>query len=237
MRSCLTKEGQKAAADINANLAQSEFDLREKPQPAFALQDQLKKGGAAMSDDAKNKLARQIDADGNSLQRDADDLNADAEQEQNKVFQDMIMKLNAVVAQYATQNGYAVVLDVSNQQSPILWAAASTDITSDIVKLYDQAHPVAAGAPAAEAAGASRDQKAVKTGGESDNATKSVDSVNYFFAGVAADVNIRSISVNSVLPSKTSFVVTLYTQSRWIMPLASIRYTCGYSRDVARTYE
>ena len=73
-----------------------------------------------------------------------------SEQEQNKVFQDMVMKLNAVVAQYATQNGYAVVLDVSNQQSPILWAAASTDITNDIVKLYDQAHPVAAGAPAAK---------------------------------------------------------------------------------------
>ncbi|HEV2444475.1 MAG TPA: OmpH family outer membrane protein, partial [Candidatus Sulfopaludibacter sp.] len=35
-----------------------------------------------------------------------------------------------------------VVLDVSNQQTnPVFWASASTVITADIVKLYDQAHP------------------------------------------------------------------------------------------------
>jgi outer membrane protein len=146
----LSAEGKKAAAELQGKFNPRRSTLEKRQTDIQALQDQLKKGGATMSEDAKNKLARQIDADGKSLQRDADDLNADAEQEQNKVFQDMIMKLNAVVAQYATQNGYAVVLDVSNQQSPILWAAASTDITSDIVKLYDQAHPVAAGAPAAK---------------------------------------------------------------------------------------
>jgi outer membrane protein len=146
----LSAEGKKAAAELQGKFNPRRSTLEKRQTDIQALQDQLKKGGATMSEDAKNKLARQIDADGKSLQRDADDLNADAEQEQNKVFQDMIMKLNAVVAQYATQNGYAVVLDVSNQQSPILWAAASTDITNDIVKLYDQAHPVAAGAPAAK---------------------------------------------------------------------------------------
>ena len=146
----LSAEGKKAAGELQGKFNPRRSALKKRQSDIQALQDQLKKGGATMSEDAKNKLARQIDADGKSLQRDADDLNADAEQEQNKVFQDMIMKLNAVVAQYATQNGYAVVLDVSNQQSPILWAAASTDITSDIVKLYDQAHPVAAGAPAAK---------------------------------------------------------------------------------------
>ena len=76
-----------------------------------------------------------------------------SDQEQGRVFQDLSQKLYAVVSQYATQNGYAVVLDVSNnQQSPILWAAASTDITNDIVKLYDQAHPAAAAAAPAPAA-------------------------------------------------------------------------------------
>jgi outer membrane protein len=48
----------------------------------------------------------------------------------------------AIIEKYATQNGYALVLDVSNQQtSPVLWAASSVDITNDIVKLYDQANP------------------------------------------------------------------------------------------------
>jgi outer membrane protein len=60
-----------------------------------------------------------------------------------------------IVEEYATQNQYAMVLDVSNPQTDVLWAAASTNITPDIVRLYDQAHPNAeapkppAAAPAA----------------------------------------------------------------------------------------
>ena len=143
-------EGKKVAAELQTKFNPRRAALERRQTDIQAMQDQLKKGAATMSDDAKNKLARQIESDGKALQRDADDLNADAEQEQNKVFQDLFAKLNAVVGQYATQNGYAVVLDVSNQQGPIMWAAASVDITGDIVKLYDQAHPVAA-APAAPA--------------------------------------------------------------------------------------
>ena len=146
-----TAEGKKAATELQGKFGPRRQTLEKRQADIQALQDQLKKGSATMSEDAKNKMARQIDADGKSLQRDADDLNADAEQEQNKLFGDLLQKLQAVVSQYATQNGFAVVLDVSSQQSPIMWAAASTDITGDIVKLYDQAHPSAA-APAPPAA-------------------------------------------------------------------------------------
>lgn len=146
-----TAEGKKAATELQGKFGPRRQTLEKRQADIQALQDQLKKGSATMSEDAKNKMARQIDADGKSLQRDADDLNADAEQEQNKLFGDLLGKLQAVVSQYATQNGFAVVLDVSSQQSPIMWAAASTDITGDIVKLYDQAHPAPA-APAPPAA-------------------------------------------------------------------------------------
>jgi len=148
-----TGEGKKAATELQGKFTPRRTTLEKRQADIQAMQDQLKKGGATMSDDAKNKMARQIEVDAKALQRDADELNADADQEQGRVFQDLSQKLYAVVSQYATQNGYAVVLDVSNnQQSPILWAAASTDITNHIVKLYDQAHPAAAAAAPAPAA-------------------------------------------------------------------------------------
>jgi hypothetical protein len=43
------------------------------------------------------------------------------------------------------------VLDVSNQQTPVLWADPSAEITSEIIKLYDQAHPGTGGTTAAPA--------------------------------------------------------------------------------------
>jgi outer membrane protein len=45
------------------------------------------------------------------------------------------------------------VIDVSSQQSSVLWATPSVNITDAIVKLYDQANPVKGGtAPAAPTA-------------------------------------------------------------------------------------
>ena len=69
-------------------------------------------------------------------------------QEQGKIMQELGNKVMAVLEKFATANGYALVLDVSNPQTPVLWAASAIDITADIVKLYDQANP-GTGAPSA----------------------------------------------------------------------------------------
>ena len=71
-------------------------------------------------------------------------------QEQGKIMQELGNKVMAVLEKYATANGYALVLDVSNPQTPVLWAASAIDITADIVKLYDQANPGPAPRPAAK---------------------------------------------------------------------------------------
>jgi hypothetical protein len=55
----------------------------------------------------------------------------------------------AVVEKYAQSNGLAMVIDVSNPQTPVLWAAQAVDITAEIVKLYDQANPGTGAAPTA----------------------------------------------------------------------------------------
>ena len=94
-----------------------------------------------MSDEAKAKLMRDIDANNKSLKRETEDAQADLEQEQGKIMQELGNKMMAVIEKYATANGYAMVLDVSNPQTPVLWAASAIDITTDIVKLYDQANP------------------------------------------------------------------------------------------------
>ena len=103
----------------------------------------MKKGSATMSDEAKSKLARDIDSNQKSLQRDSEDFDADVQQEEGKIMQDLGQKMMDVIIKYATQNGFSMVLDVSNQQTPVLWADPSADITTEIIKLYDQAHPAA----------------------------------------------------------------------------------------------
>jgi outer membrane protein len=144
-----TKEGQKAAASLQTKFNPRKATLEKRQADIQSMQDQLRKGSATMSEEAKARMERDIETNTKSLQRDAQDLNDDVDQENGKLMNEIGTRIMQVIEQYASQNGFAVVLDVSNQQSPVLWASASTDITADITRLYDQAHPATAEGPAA----------------------------------------------------------------------------------------
>ena len=155
-----TKDGQKAATELQAKYDPKRAELQKRQSNIQSMEDQLRKGGATMSDDAKGKLQRDIDSSTKALQRDGQDLNDELDQDNQRLMQDLGGKMMAVIESYATQNGFAVVLDVSNPQTPVLWAAAATDVTPDIVRLYDAAHPeTAAAKPAATAAPAAPAKK------------------------------------------------------------------------------
>lgn len=136
-----TKDGQKAATELQTRFAPKRSEFEKRQADIAALQDQLKKGQATLSEEARTKLMREIDGANTKLQRDTQDAQTDLDEEQQKIMQELGNKMMAVVEKYAQQNGFAIVIDVSNPQTPVLWAAQSIDITGDIVKLYDQANP------------------------------------------------------------------------------------------------
>jgi outer membrane protein len=143
-----TKEGSAAGAALNQKYAPKKDEFEKRQRDIQGMQDQLKKGSATLSEEAKDKIARDIDSKTKILQRDTQDTSADYEEEMGKVYQEMGNKMLEIIQQYSYQNGYAVVLDVSNQQTPVIWAAPSSNIIADIIKLYDQAHPGTGAAPA-----------------------------------------------------------------------------------------
>ena len=147
-----TKEGQKAATDLQGRFAPKKAGIDKKQSDIAALQDQLRKGSATLSEEAKAKIVRDIDTSNKSLQRDTEDAQAELDSEQGKLMQELGNKVMAVIEKFATANGFALVLDVSNPQTPVLWAASAIDITNDIVKLYDQANPGTGAAKPAAAA-------------------------------------------------------------------------------------
>lgn len=152
-----TKDGQTAANALNARFAPKKAEFDKRQSAIATLRDQLSKGTATMSPEARDKITRQIDSDTKALNRATEDAQSELDQEQQKVYNDLGGKLIAIVEQYATQNGYAVVLDVSNPQtSTVLWASAAIDITGEVIALYDKAHPQAAGGTAAPATPAAR---------------------------------------------------------------------------------
>ncbi len=136
-----TKEGKKAGEDLNAQFSQRKADLEKKQASIDQLKDQLQKGSATMSDEAKNKLMREIDSQTTALKRATEDAQADVEQAEGKIINELGAKLYAIVEKYAKDNGYSMIIDVSGQQQPVWWASDSINITNEVIGLYDKAYP------------------------------------------------------------------------------------------------
>ena len=138
-----TKDGQKAAAELQTRFAPKKSDLEKKQSTISQLQDQLRKGSNTMSEDAKQKLMREVDQNTKSLNRETEDAQAELDQEQNKIMQELGQRISAVIDKYARDNGYSMILDVSSPQTPVMYAASGIDITQDVIALYDKNAPAA----------------------------------------------------------------------------------------------
>jgi outer membrane protein len=143
-----TKDGQKAAAELEAKTQPKKRELAQKQNEINALQDQLNKGQNTLSDSAKNDLYKNIEARKKSLQREMEDAQADLQEDQNKLLQQLGQKIVAVIERYAKDNGYTMVVDVGNPNTPVIYASPSVEITKEVIELYDKS-TAAASAPAA----------------------------------------------------------------------------------------
>jgi outer membrane protein len=116
-----------------------------------------------MSAEAREKLSRDIDDRQKKLQWDSEDMQNELQQEEGKLVNDIGQRLVQVIDEYSKAQNFTIVLDVSGQQSPVIWAANGIDITQQIVDLYDKKFGTSA--PAAAAPGATPAAKPAVTPG------------------------------------------------------------------------
>lgn len=145
-----TADGKKAAAELQAKFEPKRKAIDARQGEIAQLQQELTKGSNTMAEARRLDLTRQIDTKTKALQREQQDAQEEVEIEQNKVLNELGQRMMVVIDKYAKDNTYAVVIDISSQQTPVLWAANGIDITKEIIDLYDKNAPgKAAGAGAA----------------------------------------------------------------------------------------
>lgn len=141
-----TAEGKQASAQMQSQFAAQQSELDGLQKQIQDLQSQIANGARTLSDDAKARLQRQGQYLVSQSQRKQDDLNEAVQLAQTDIFESIGGKLSEVVDKYGKDNNYSMILDMSAQGSPVVFNAMQLDITDEIVRLYDQAHPLKAGA-------------------------------------------------------------------------------------------
>ena len=145
-----TKDGAKAREAIRVKFEPRAKDMEGRNAEVQKLREQITKGANIMSAETREKLTREIDDKQKKLQWDSEDMQNELQQEEGKLVNEIGQRMIQVIDEYSKGQGFAIVLDVSTQQSPVLWAANGVDITQQIVEGYDKKFGSgAAGAPGA----------------------------------------------------------------------------------------
>ncbi len=132
-----TNEGQRNFADLEKKYAPREEQLKALSDEIDTLTKQLQTQGDKLSDTERANRAKIIDEKKKKLDRDAEDARNDFQTEMSDIYNGLASKVYDVMSNYAQQQGYTLVLDIAQQQSPVLYATDSTNITKAVIDAYN----------------------------------------------------------------------------------------------------
>ena len=107
----------------------------------------LQAAPATLADDERAKRLREIDTLQKRLNSEAEQAQTEYNAEWQEGLSGVAQKIATVMKKYAADNGYTILLDVSSQQSNVLWALPSTDISQAVVDIYNKQSGIAAPPP------------------------------------------------------------------------------------------
>ena len=147
-----TNEGQRNFADVQKKFEPKQAQLKTLNDDIESLKKQLQTQGDKLSPAEQQAKTKKIDDETKELQRSAEDARNDYQTAIGDMYNTLASKVYEVVESYAKEQGYTLVIDVSQQQSPVLYAAESTNITQAVIDGYNTKSGVPAPPPSAPAA-------------------------------------------------------------------------------------
>jgi len=151
-----TNEGQRAVQDVQKKYEPKKAQIDTLAQEVDSLKKQLQGAPAGLSDEERANRLKNIDTKEKQLNRDAEDANNAYQADLQEAYAKVARKVSGTVQSYVAQNGYTLLLDVSNQQnSNVMWASQNPniDITYAVVNAYNASSGVTAPPPSAPSAG------------------------------------------------------------------------------------
>jgi outer membrane protein len=147
-----TNEGQRAVQEVQKKYEPKKTQIDALAAEVDSLKKQLQSAPATLSDEERATRLKTIDTKEKQLNRDAEDAQSAYQADLQDAYGKVAQKVSVTLKNYVSQNGFTLLLDVSNQQSNVMWALPTTDVTQAVVTAYNTSSGVAAPPPAAPSA-------------------------------------------------------------------------------------
>src|ERR1700689_2824418 len=129
-----TKEGQKAGLEMQTKYTPKQKSLEQQRDALASLRAEAQ--NRATTPEKRAALQRDIAIKNRRFTREQQDAKEEFQADQQRLLVPISQRMQSVIAQYAKQKGYAIVMDAAN--GPRGFAATTVDITKEAVDLYDK---------------------------------------------------------------------------------------------------
>ena len=131
-----TAQIKKAQADLEAKFKPRAAEVEKLQKELQDIQARLQGGKATPQEESELQMRGQRRQ--REYQRLTEDLQGEVDRERTEILQGAGQRMNEIVRKMAEERGFDVVIDVTNT----VYFKPALEITADVVKAYDAAHPV-----------------------------------------------------------------------------------------------
>jgi outer membrane protein len=127
--------GKKAKEDFKGQVDRLETQLKGKKAELDKLKDDLERKGTVMRDDERRKLENDFENKRLDLKRRFEDSQAELQKKDQELTGKIIQDLQGIIKEVGDRDGYTLILELGS--SPVLYYKKSSDITDEILSVYN----------------------------------------------------------------------------------------------------
>ncbi|MBX6332379.1 MAG: OmpH family outer membrane protein, partial [Gemmatimonadaceae bacterium] len=136
-----------AEAQIQKEMNAYQAEVRKMSDSLNALVAAYTKVQATLSPAAKAGKEKEIEAKRNEYEQRTQELEQKAQQRQAELVRPIMQKINGIIEQIRSEEGYAMILDAGNQAGVVVAADSSLDLTDKVIARLKASAPVSSTTP------------------------------------------------------------------------------------------
>src|SRR5438128_1579178 len=130
-------EGKKSSDKFNGTLQAKQADGEKRQKELEDAQRKLQTQERTLSDTAKANLQKDIERRTTELQRYNEDTQKELQSLRDELLRPIAERASAILNAMAVEQGYTLIVDVSNPQNSVVWFNPKNDITAELTKRID----------------------------------------------------------------------------------------------------
>jgi len=136
-----SKDGKQSSEKFNAALQAKQADVEKRQKDLDETEKKLQNGARTLSETAKVDLQKDIDRKTTELKRINEDAQKELQTLRDELLRPIAERATGLLNAMADEQGYTVVIDISNPENSVLWVNPRNDITADLIKGIDAQAP------------------------------------------------------------------------------------------------